>query len=139
MTRSANWSCVVPHDGAVLDETRVRRLPKEQLASYKVPRRVLFFCDDELAKTGSAKIKTADLRKQSRDDLKPRWRENDRSGSDGRRSGRPSEREPTARSRAVKWNVFEESSPPSIRRIDAVRSEQPSRREAGFRRRFSDE
>ena len=30
--------------------------------SYKVPRRVLFFREDEITLTGSAKIKAADLR-----------------------------------------------------------------------------
>ena len=37
-------------------------LVRTSLASYKVPRRVLFFTADELELTGSAKIKTADLR-----------------------------------------------------------------------------
>ena len=36
---------------------------RTQLASFKVPRAVLFFAEDELATTGTAKIKTADLRK----------------------------------------------------------------------------
>ena len=35
---------------------------RERLASYKVPRHVLFFRDDEIALTGSAKIKAGDLR-----------------------------------------------------------------------------
>ena len=34
----------------------------QKLASYKVPRRVLFFSADDLQLTGSAKVKTADLR-----------------------------------------------------------------------------
>ena len=38
------------------------RLRQEVLASYKVPRRVLFFDSAELQTTGSAKIKTAELR-----------------------------------------------------------------------------
>ena len=56
-------ACIVPHEGASLDEEAIRGFVREQLASYKVPRRVLFFAEDELQLTGSAKIKTADLRK----------------------------------------------------------------------------
>ncbi len=56
-------SCVVPHDGAVIDAEEIRVFLAERLASYKVPRHVLFFRDDEIALTGGAlKIKTADLR-----------------------------------------------------------------------------
>jgi acyl-CoA synthetase (AMP-forming)/AMP-acid ligase II len=55
-------ACIVPHEGAALDEERIRAFAKQSLASYKVPRRVLFFADDELELTGSAKIKTADLK-----------------------------------------------------------------------------
>jgi fatty-acyl-CoA synthase len=55
-------TAVVPHDGARLDEDAVRSFARQALASYKVPRRVLFFTEDDLATTGSAKIKTADLR-----------------------------------------------------------------------------
>jgi fatty-acyl-CoA synthase len=56
-------SCIVPHAGARLDEEIVRRFAREVLASYKVPRRVLFFAEEELNLTGSAKIKAADMRK----------------------------------------------------------------------------
>lgn len=55
-------TCIVPHVGATLDEEGVRGFAKQSLASYKVPRRVLFFGEDELELTGSAKIKTADLK-----------------------------------------------------------------------------
>ncbi|NND67814.1 MAG: long-chain fatty acid--CoA ligase, partial [Halioglobus sp.] len=55
-------ACIVPMEGASLTEDEVRGFAKEQLASYKVPRRVLFFDESELATTGSAKIKTAELR-----------------------------------------------------------------------------
>ena len=55
-------ACVVPSEGSVLDETSIRNFLKERLASYKVPRRVLFFADEELSLTGSAKIKAGDLR-----------------------------------------------------------------------------
>ncbi len=55
-------TCIVPHDGAALDEATVRAFAKERLASYKVPRRVLFFREGDLALTGSAKVKTGTLR-----------------------------------------------------------------------------
>lgn len=55
-------SCVVPHDGATLDVEDVQAFLAQRLASYKVPRHVLFFRDDEIALTGSAKIKSSDLR-----------------------------------------------------------------------------
>jgi fatty-acyl-CoA synthase len=55
-------ACIVPHEGAELDEEKVRGFAKESLASFKVPRRVLFFAEDEIELTGSAKIKTADLK-----------------------------------------------------------------------------
>jgi acyl-coenzyme A synthetase/AMP-(fatty) acid ligase len=55
-------TCIVAHDGASLDEEQVRAFAREKLASYKTPRRVLFFDAGDLQLTGSAKIKTSDLR-----------------------------------------------------------------------------
>jgi fatty-acyl-CoA synthase len=55
-------SCVVLHDGTVLEETAIRDYARQRLASYKVPRRVLFLCEDELTMTGSDKVKTGALR-----------------------------------------------------------------------------
>lgn len=55
-------TCVVPHGDTVLDEAGIREFLKERLASYKVPRRVLFFREDDLSMTGSAKVKSAALR-----------------------------------------------------------------------------
>ena len=55
-------ACIVPHEGAALAEDAVRDYLKAHLASYKVPRRVLFFAESDLALTGSSKIKTSDLR-----------------------------------------------------------------------------
>jgi len=52
----------VPHADAGLDEATVRGFARQALASFKVPRRVLFFAQDALQLTGSAKIKVADLR-----------------------------------------------------------------------------
>jgi len=56
-------TCVVPAEGANLDESDVKAIAKEKLAAFKVPRRVLFVDEGDLQTTGSAKIKTADLRK----------------------------------------------------------------------------
>jgi fatty-acyl-CoA synthase len=55
--------CIVPHEGVSLSEDEIKTFAKEKLASYKVPRRVLFFAEKELETTGSAKVKTAELRK----------------------------------------------------------------------------
>ncbi|MGL4565701.1 MAG: ANL family adenylate-forming protein, partial [Halioglobus sp.] len=41
-------ACIVPATGAELTEDQVRSFAKEQLASYKVPRRVLFFEESDL-------------------------------------------------------------------------------------------
>lgn len=56
-------SCIVPHDGVTLEAETIRGFAKEKLASYKLPRCVLFVEEDDLKTTGSQKIKTADLRK----------------------------------------------------------------------------
>jgi fatty-acyl-CoA synthase len=58
-------SCVVAHDGQALEEEAIRAFARERLASYKVPRRVLFFREDELELTGSHKVKTGALRRLS--------------------------------------------------------------------------
>lgn len=63
-------ACIVPQAGAALDEAGIKAWAKQKLASYKVPRRVLFFEEADLKTTGSAKIKTADLRKLAGDRLK---------------------------------------------------------------------
>jgi acyl-CoA synthetase (AMP-forming)/AMP-acid ligase II len=63
-------SCVVPHDGATLEEAAIRDFLKERLASYKVPRRVLFFREDELSMTGNAKVKSGSLRELAAKRLK---------------------------------------------------------------------
>jgi acyl-CoA synthetase (AMP-forming)/AMP-acid ligase II len=55
-------TCIVPHAGVMLDEPGVQAFARQTLASFKVPRRVLFFDEGELELTGSAKIKTADLK-----------------------------------------------------------------------------
>ena len=68
-------SCIVPHDDAALDEAGVRDFLRLHLASYKVPRRVLFVLEEEVLLTGSAKIKAGAMRelvaKRLRAEAKP--------------------------------------------------------------------
>jgi fatty-acyl-CoA synthase len=54
--------CAVAHGGADIDENDVRGFLRGRLASYKIPRRVLFFDEHELSLTGNAKIRAEDLR-----------------------------------------------------------------------------
>jgi fatty-acyl-CoA synthase len=54
--------CVVPTDGADVDETAIRGFLRDRLASYKVPRRVLVFRDDEFTYTGTQKVQLEPLR-----------------------------------------------------------------------------
>jgi fatty-acyl-CoA synthase len=63
-------ACIVPHEGAGLQAEAVRAFLRERLASYKVPRHVLFFREDEIALTGNAKIKSSDLRQLAAERLK---------------------------------------------------------------------
>jgi fatty-acyl-CoA synthase len=55
-------ACIVPHAGVSLSEAPLREFLKERLASYKLPRRILFLRDDEVALTGSDKVKAGLLR-----------------------------------------------------------------------------
>ncbi|CAN7592780.1 AMP-binding protein [Phenylobacterium sp. LjRoot219] len=55
-------SCVVPKAGVELSEAAIRDFLKERLASYKIPRRVLFVQEADLALTGSSKVKSGALR-----------------------------------------------------------------------------
>ncbi|VWX54082.1 class I adenylate-forming enzyme family protein [Novosphingobium sp. 9U] len=56
-------TCIVPVAGKSPSVEAIKAFAKEKLASYKVPRRVLFVAESDLETTGSAKIKTAELRK----------------------------------------------------------------------------
>ena len=58
-------TCVVPRDGTVLEETVIRDFLKARLASYKVPRRLLFFKPEEISMTGSEKVKADALVRQA--------------------------------------------------------------------------
>ena len=55
-------ACIVPEEGAAIDERAVRAFVAERLSSYKVPRRVLFVQESDLELTASNKVKTAPLR-----------------------------------------------------------------------------
>ena len=55
-------ACVVPLEGAVIEAQALTRFVREQLASFKVPRRVLLFSEADFALTGNEKIKSADIR-----------------------------------------------------------------------------
>ena len=55
-------SCVVPRQGEILDESLVKAFLRESLASFKVPRRVLFFSEDDLPMTGSSKVRRGELK-----------------------------------------------------------------------------
>jgi fatty-acyl-CoA synthase len=50
-------SCVIAHDGATLTSQDILTFLKGQFASYKVPREVLFLTEEEMAVTGSGKVK----------------------------------------------------------------------------------
>ena len=64
-------ACIIPFEGVRLEEATIRDFAKEKLASYKVPRRVLFFREAEIATTGSNKIKSSELRKLAAARLEP--------------------------------------------------------------------
>jgi fatty-acyl-CoA synthase len=57
-------ACLVPQDGAVLQEAVMRDFLRARLASYKVPRRLLFFKQEEIAMTGTDKVKADVLVRQ---------------------------------------------------------------------------
>ena|SRR5579883_965649 len=54
--------CAVAQEGWRMTEDEVIGFLKGRLASYKIPRRVLFVSDDELSMTANAKIRSAALR-----------------------------------------------------------------------------
>lgn len=55
-------ACIVPVDGVTLEEAEVINFVKTRLASYKVPRKVLFFTEADYPLTGNEKVKAGDLR-----------------------------------------------------------------------------
>ncbi|GIX31940.1 MAG: hypothetical protein KatS3mg124_2412 [Porticoccaceae bacterium] len=56
-------ACIVPQEGATLEEAQVQAFAKQHLASFKVPRRVLFLREDEVQTTATNKIVAAEVRK----------------------------------------------------------------------------
>jgi acyl-CoA synthetase (AMP-forming)/AMP-acid ligase II len=54
--------CVVPTEGAAVEEAAIRGFLRGKLAAYKVPRRVFVFHEDELAFTGNQKLQLEPLR-----------------------------------------------------------------------------
>ena len=54
-------ACIVPHAESTVDERAVRDFLKGHLASYKVPRHVLFFREEDIQMTGSDKVKATAL------------------------------------------------------------------------------
>lgn len=56
-------ACVVPIDGEKIEASELIAYLKERLASYKVPREVLVFSEQEYPLTGNEKVKAGDLRK----------------------------------------------------------------------------
>ncbi len=55
-------SCIVPVDGAVLAGDAIQAFVKAEVASFKVPRKVLFFRDEDYAITGNEKVKASVVR-----------------------------------------------------------------------------
>jgi fatty-acyl-CoA synthase len=55
-------SCVVLRNGHDVDEGALQKFARQTLASFKVPRKVLFFAEEELPITGSNKIRRGELR-----------------------------------------------------------------------------
>jgi acyl-CoA synthetase (AMP-forming)/AMP-acid ligase II len=55
-------TCIVPVDGVTLSEAEIVSFLKTEIASFKVPRRVLFFTDTDYAVTGNEKVKSIVVR-----------------------------------------------------------------------------
>ncbi len=55
--------CAVAQPGRGVDEAGVRQFLRGRIASYKIPRHVLFFEESHLVMTGNAKIRSEDLRR----------------------------------------------------------------------------
>lgn len=55
--------CAVRHEGATVDEDDVRGFLRGRVASYKIPRHVLFVDEADLSFTGNRKIRARELRR----------------------------------------------------------------------------
>ncbi len=58
-------SCIVPIEGAELDSGEIIAWLKQQLASFKVPREVLLFTEEEFPLTGNEKVKASDVKQMA--------------------------------------------------------------------------
>lgn len=63
-------TCLVPVEGCSIDERELIAFLKRDLASFKLPRRVLIFTDEDFAVTGSGKAKASDIRDKAAARLK---------------------------------------------------------------------
>ena len=57
-------------DGVELSEQEIISFVKAEIANFKVPRRVLFFTDEDYAITGSEKVKSSVVRDLAAERLK---------------------------------------------------------------------
>ncbi len=55
-------TCIVPMAGANLSDQEIIAFAKQEIASFKAPRRVLFFSDKDYAITGNEKVKSSVVR-----------------------------------------------------------------------------
>jgi acyl-coenzyme A synthetase/AMP-(fatty) acid ligase len=55
---------VVPRDGKTIDAQALQRRMKDEISSYKVPRRIVVVSTDELPRTSGGKVRKAELRKR---------------------------------------------------------------------------
>ncbi len=55
-------ACIVPVEGTTLEEHAITDFLRQRLASFKVPRTILFFREEDFALTGNEKVKTGELR-----------------------------------------------------------------------------
>ena len=62
-------ACVVPAEGETPTAEDIRAFARQRLASYKVPRRIVFLAESELQLTGTAKVKHGELLRIARERL----------------------------------------------------------------------
>jgi acyl-CoA synthetase (AMP-forming)/AMP-acid ligase II len=55
-------SCIVPVDGVELSDGEIAAFLKREIASFKIPRRILFFTDEQYALTGNEKVKASTVK-----------------------------------------------------------------------------
>ena len=55
-------ACIVPVTGTLIDNDRLEAHLKKNLASFKIPRKFLYFSDAEFFLTGNEKVKASEIR-----------------------------------------------------------------------------